>query len=267
MRIGKSLMMLVAAATVVLAASAALAQPPGGQGRGFGRGFGRGGMFGGGATDPTTLLTQESVQKDLELTDDQKTKVTKLADDAQQARQELFQGLNFQPGQPPSDEDMQAMQKKQDELVAQNKKKAADILMPQQQQRLDEIALQYSLEGQGGFSITGTAVALSQDDLSKKLGITDDQKKKLTDLQTEGQTKMQDLFGGGGPPDQQEMAKLRTDFKDKAIAVLTADQKAKLEKMEGKKFDVTTIQVGRGGFGRGRGRGGPGGPGGAGPGA
>jgi Spy/CpxP family protein refolding chaperone len=265
MRIGKNLMMLVAVATVMFAVSAALAQPPGGQGRGFGRGFGRGGMFGGGTTDPTTLLTQESVQKDLELTDDQKTKVTKLADEAQQARQDMFQGLNFQPGQPPSQEDMQAMQKKQDELVAQNKKKAADILVPQQQQRLDEIVLQYSLEGQGG-GLAGAASALAADDLSKKLGLTEDQKKKLTDLQTEGQTKMQDLIGGGGF-DPQEMAKVRTEFKDKAIAVLTADQKAKLEKMEGKKFDVSTIQ-GRGGFGRGRGgRGGPGGPGGAGPGA
>jgi len=264
MRTGKNLMMLAATAALVLSVSAAWAQPQGqGRGRGFG-GFGRG--FGG-PTDPTLLLTQESVQKDLELTDDQKTKVTKLADEAQQARQEAFQGLNFQPGQPPSQEEMQAMQKKMADLASANKKKADDILVPKQQQRLDEIALQYSLEGQA-FNIAGTAGALAGDDLAKKLGLTDDQKKKLEDLQTEAGTKTQDLFQGGGPPDQQEMAKLRTDFKDKAIAVLTADQKTKLEKMQGKKFDVSTIQMGRGfGPGRGRGRGGPGGAGGAGPGA
>src|SRR5262245_9522347 len=90
MRTGMIGLKLVAAATLVLTVSAAWAQPQG-QGRGFGRGFGRG-LFGG-ATDPTTLLTQESVQKDLDLSDEQKTKVTKLSEEAQQARQEMFQGL------------------------------------------------------------------------------------------------------------------------------------------------------------------------------
>jgi len=259
MRTGKSLMMLAAAAALVLTVSAAWAQPQGqGRGRGFGRGFG-------GPTDPTLLLGQESVQKDLELTDDQKTKVTKLSEENQQAMQEIRQSVNFQFGQPLSEADQQTMRKKTEELAASNKKKIADMLVAKQQQRLDEIALQYSLEGQA-FNISGTASALAGDDLSKKLELTDDQKKKLEGLQTEAGTKMQDLMGGGGFPDQQEMAKLRTDFKDKAFAVLTGDQKAKLDKMKGKPFDVSTIQLF--GRGRGRGRGGPGGgAGGAGPGA
>jgi len=261
MRTGANCLKLAAVAALVLTVSAAWAQPQG-QGRRGGFGFGRG--FGG-ASDPTILLTQESVQKDLELTDDQKTKVTKLSEDNQQAMQDIRQSVNFQFGQPLSDQDQQTMRKKTEELAAQNKKKIADILVPQQQQRLDEIALQYSLEGQA-FNVAGTASALAGEDLSKKLGLTDDQKKTLENLQAEAGTKMQDLMGGGGFPDQQEMAKLRTDFKDKAFAVLTADQKAKLDKMKGKPFDVSTIQLF--GRGRGRGRGGPGGgAGGAGPGA
>jgi len=240
-----SCLKLVAAATVVLTVSTAWAQPQGrGRGGFFGRGFG--------AADPTALLTQESVQKELELTDDQKSKATTLADEAQQARREAIQASGFQPGQMPSEEEQQAFQKKMQDLTASYKKKVADMLVPKQQERLDQITLQYSLEGQT-FNIAGTASALSQDDLSKKLGLSDDQKKKLEDLQGEAQQKAMDLFQGGGPPDQQEMAKLRTDFKDKAMGVLTADQKTKLESLQGKKFDVSTIQMR--GFGRGRGRG------------
>ena len=255
MRTGTICLKLVAAATLVLTVSAAWAQP---QGQGRRGGFGR--MFGGGATDPTVLLTQESVQKELELTDEQKTKATKLSEDYQQAFQGIMQGVNF----PPSDEDRQAIRKKMDELIAQDKKKVADVLVPKQQTRLDEIAVQYSIDG--GFFPFAAASALQQDDLAKKLEITEDQKGKLQQIADDGQQKMQEL---GFPPDPDQSAKLRTELKDKTMGVLTDDQKKKLETMEGKKFDVSTIQIfgGRGGFRGGRGRGGAGGAGGAGPGA
>jgi len=242
-----SCLKLVAAATVTLTVSAALAQPQGrGRGGFFGRGFG--------ATDPTTLLTQESVQKDLDLTEDQKSKATALADEAQQARRDAIQALGFQPGQMPTEEEQQAMQKKMQELTAANKKKVADVLVPKQQERLDEIAIQYSIDG--GFFAFAAAMALQQDDLAKKLDITDDQKHKLQQIVEDAGPKMQEL---GFPPDPDQSAKLRTELKEKAMGVLTADQKVKLEKLEGKKFDVSTIQMR--GFGRGRGRGPGAGPG------
>src|SRR5262245_5963204 len=234
MKTGMNCLKFVAAAALVLSASAALAQP-----QGFGRGFGRG--F---ATDPTMLLAQEPVQKELELSDDQKSQITKLADAANQARREMRNsGASFEE-----------MGTKMQELTKENKKKVAEILLPPQSERLDQISLQYSLEG-GGFNAAGAAVALTQDDLAKKLNITDEQKTKLQEVMTQAGEKMQEL---GFPPDQDQMAKLRTELKDKALAVLTPEQKDKLEKMKGKKFDTSTIQFGRGGFGR---RGGAGGPG------
>ena len=75
--------------TVVATATAALAQGPGG-GRGM---FGGGGRF----NDPTFLLGSEQVQKELELSDEQKTAVQKLVDDNRQAMMDLRNsGASFQ---------------------------------------------------------------------------------------------------------------------------------------------------------------------------
>jgi hypothetical protein len=50
------------------------------------------GMMGGGMfNDPAMLLGMEPVQKELELSDDQKAKVTQLSADSRQGMQELFQ--------------------------------------------------------------------------------------------------------------------------------------------------------------------------------
>ena len=46
------------------------------------------------------------------------------------------------------------------------------------------------------------------------------------------------------------MQKIREDQQEKSLAVLTDEQKQQFEKLQGKKFDTSTIQMGRG-FGRG----------------
>ena len=236
MKTGMNFSKLAVVAAVVLSASALLAQGPGGRRGGFG-GFG-----GGGAVDPSTLLAAEPVQKELELTDDQKASVTKMGDDRRTAMQELFQSQ-------PSPEDMQ---KKMADMAKENKKKVADLLLPPQVKRLDEIALQFAVAN-------GFVAALAQDDLAQKLALTDDQKSKVKDFVQENQDKTQEIFQnaqGDFQGAQEKMTKLRDELKDKAMALLTADQKTTLEKLEGKKFDVSTIQL-RGGRGR---RGGAGGP-------
>jgi hypothetical protein len=219
----------VAVAIVAVAAvSNALAQGPGG-GRGM---FGGGGRF----NDPTFLLGTEQVQKELELSDDQKTSVQKLVDDNRQAMMDLRNsGASFQ--------DMGA---KMAERATENKKKVDDILLPPQRERLDQITLQ--LAG---------AQALSRPEVAEKLGLSDEQKSKLKDLADDAQQKRMDLISGGPPSDQQEMQdrmqkvqKISADQKEKAMALLTDDQKQALEKMQGKKFELDMSQMmPRGGFG------------------
>src|SRR4051812_21103659 len=95
MKLRSNCLMMGIAASVALIASSAFAQPPGGGfgggGGGFGGGFG-GGRGGFGQTDAVQLLGQEPIQKELELSDDQKTKITALADSVREARQAMFQG-------------------------------------------------------------------------------------------------------------------------------------------------------------------------------
>src|SRR5262249_31443125 len=232
---GMNCLKLAAAAAMVLSVSAALAQP---QGRGFGRGFGAGGF----GADVSFLVMAEPVQKELELTNDQKTKVQDLSQKLRDEGMDFFQSL-----QGLSQEEMQ---KKMQERTQANRKKVAEILLAPQMERLDEISIQVAGAG-----------SLTRSDVAEKLSLTDDQKKKLQETADKAQQKRMDLFQSyGGPPAddqerqerQQKQQKIADEQNEQSLAVLTADQKDKFAKLKGKKFDTSTIKCGRG---RGRGPG------------
>jgi hypothetical protein len=217
------------------------AQQNGGQGAQGGGGQGRrnrGGGGGGMALDPLRVLTNDTVQKDLELSDDQKTQVAKLADDQAAQRGQNRGAGGFDPT---------AFQQRRDEEM----KKIDEILLQPQQDRLAEIMLQ----------LQGASTALADAKVADKLSLTGDQKDKLTALNDEYRQKFQDLIqnlrqngggGGGGAGrgafNSPEFAAAMKEHNDKALDVLTADQKAQYEKMEGKKIDVDPASL------RGRGR-------------
>jgi hypothetical protein len=191
-----------------------MAQGGGGKG---GRGFG-----GGRGVSPITLVKVEGVQKDLELSQDQKDKVAVL--EATQVDRAAMQGLSQEERQKKSAEVRDAEQKKVDE-----------VLLPPQRERLAEIMLQ--LEG---------ARALRRPEVAAKLKLTDDQKQKLEDVLSAG------FGGGGGGPGG--FAAAMEEMNKKAMDVLTADQQAEFTKMKGKKTEVSMQDImGAGGFG-GKGR-------------
>jgi hypothetical protein len=199
----------------------AFAQPPGGRG-GFRGGFGGG-----------NLLTNKSVQEELKLSEEQLTKVkefgTKVA--AEFPRPE--------PGTPPDREKMQEAMKKIGEMTTAFVK---DTLTEPQAKRYKEIQLQ-----QGG--ILG---AFRSEETSKALAVTDEQKEKVKEIQDTMNKDMQELRQGGGGFNQETMQKMqaiRKEGAEKAMGVLTSDQKKKWEEMTGKPFEIKF-------------EGGPGGPGG-----
>jgi delta 1-pyrroline-5-carboxylate dehydrogenase len=229
--------------------SAVQAQPGGG----FGGGgmFGGGGPFGGGQAASVSssygrLLSSATVQKELELVDDQKTKITEANTKMRTAMREAFQGM--QDGGP---EEMQKkMQALQDDLA----KTIESILLPNQLKRLKEIALQQS-----------GAQAINDPKIQEALKLTDDQKAKIKKVGEDAMQKMRSLFEGGG--DMQEnmtkMREMRQDTEKQLLAVLTDAQKQDLEKMKGKKLEIPESELGgrggrggRGGFGGGGGGGG-----------
>lgn len=197
------------------------AQGPGGPG-------GRGGMMGGQRGSLLMLLQNEQVQKEIELVADQKEKITALNKETQDARAAARADMaNL------SQEERQAKMK---EAAEKTEKKVEGILNPKQLKRMEQIQLQV----QGG-------VALSNPKVVKALALTDDQQAKIKTINDDSRKAMADMRSGGGPPSDEDRAKMQKSMKEtetKLMDVLTADQKGKLEKMKGEKFDTSVLRGG-----------------------
>ena len=142
---------------------------------------------------------------------------------------------------------MQDMRKEMDAAAAKTQKAVEGILLPHQFERVKQIQLQQQ------FTM-GANMALAAPELQKDLGLTDDQKAKIKTINDEAMQAMRGAFTPGQPPSQADMDKMtkaREENAKKALDVLTADQKEKLEKMKGPKFDTTTLFGGMGRIGGG----------------
>jgi Spy/CpxP family protein refolding chaperone len=228
----------------LLTANLAIAQ---GQGQGRRGGFGGFGGFGGMQVQPAMLLPNPQVQKELKLTEEQIAKIKEITD-----------ALRPQPGafaniQNMSEEERREffaeMQKKNEEAG----KKATELLTDGQNARFKQIQLW----------VQGMAALVQNEELGKKLAITDDQKEALKTITEESAKKSQELRAGYRGANADERAKIteqinatRTETDAECMAVLTDDQKAQFEKIRGQKFELDMSQL----FGPRRGR--PGQPGG-----
>ncbi len=219
--------------------SAAMAQPGGGGPGGGGPG-GRGGDF---MNNPMMLLRSEQVQKALEIVDDQVEQIDEIGNEMRDAMRDAFQ--NFRDM---SDEERQ---KKMTELNEDFQAKVDEILLPHQQKRLKQIALQQRTRGMNGI-----AGALDGD-LAKELKITSAQKEEMQKVAEEARKEM-----------EEKIVQLRKDMEDKVLSVLDSDQREKFQELVGEPFELDFRQMFRGGQQGGgrRGQGGEGGRGGRGQG-
>jgi len=213
-------------------AAPAFAQRQPGQGRGFG-----GGQFGGIAG----LLRNESVQKELKMDKEQADKVAEAAKKVQDKHQDEFAKLREL-----SQEEQRTKRAELNRTVsAETLTAVSEVLKPEQVTRLKQIELQ-----QAGVS------AFTRAEVEKALALNDEQKGKMKGIADESQTKMRELFGGGRgqgggggrqrgqgnrgtPPDQAKITALRKEMGDKALAVLTDDQKTTWKSMTGDTFTIT----------------------------
>jgi Spy/CpxP family protein refolding chaperone len=197
---------------VALLAAPAMAQ---GQGRGFG-------MMGGGAG----LLANKSVQQEIKASDEQVSKLNALAEELRGKQREAFQG--FQDlSQEERREKMQAFQRT---MQAEIDKGLKDVLKPEQTKRFNQISTQTA--GVNAFATPRVADALK---------LTDDQKGKIRDIAQETQGQMRELFQeiqNDREAGMKKMAELRKSSTEKAIAVLTADQRTTWKDLTGEPFEV-----------------------------
>jgi len=180
------------------------------------------------------LLRTEQVQKELKLTDEQNSQIDDLAIQLQSDALELFSALQ-DLSEEERKKELQNLMKKFAEKGKELQAKVDKFLDAKQNGRMKELSLQQR-----------DAEALADDDVIKELKITDEQKKKLQDIRDEAARQLEEalkplLGGGGGGGDlgdiRTKMEAMRKELSEKALAVLTTEQRAKFEKMKGEKFD------------------------------
>ena len=223
---------LIAMAAMALCTTAWSQPGPGGPGRG---GFGMGGM-----QSPAMmwgrLLQSATVQKELNLTDDQKDKLKEYSDKAQAAMRELFAGMRDLSADERAAK-MAENRKKMDSQAEEAKKTIEGILLPNQLDRLKEVALQ----------VRGPQ-ALADKEVQTSVGLTDDQKDKIKTIGEDTMKKVQEVFSEGLDPQEArtKMQSLEKEAQGKVMEVLTAEQKEKFEKLKGVKLEIPAAEL-RGG--------------------
>ena len=185
---------------------------------------GRGGRFGG-STDGmrVNLLAVSQVQDALKLSDEQKTKLTKLTDDYRSQMQEIRGGLGNV-----SDEERQKKFAEMGEKTKAAAEEVGKVLSKEQSERLGHSVLQ--AQGAG---------ALHDEKVAAELKLADDQKQKLSAIGEESRNKMRENFQNqGGQEKGQEIMK---EANEKSLAVLTAEQREQFAKMQGEKIDLPPV--------------------------
>jgi hypothetical protein len=182
----------------------------------------------------------EQVQKELKITDEQKTKIGEVLQTLRPP-----EGTNpFQLQGAERDAYFAEMQKKNEAAL---KKIDAEILQPEQVTRFKQVILW----------VQGSRALVDNAELGKQLNLTDDQKGAVKTIVDESDKKRRELFQGLGQGASAEdrtkafeqMATMNNEMEAECMAVLTDTQKAQLEKMKGPKFQLDMSQFGRRGRG------------------
>ncbi len=237
--------------------AAALAQPgqpnpfgepkPGGPGPGFGMFGGPGfGMFGAGFARASVsgqyerLLNMPSVQKELNLTDDQKAKIREIGDKGRSAMRDLFSSMRDV-----REEDRKAkaeeMGKKMQAQGEETRKAVEAVLQLNQRERLRGIAIQ-----------TLGVQALHDKEVQQDLKLEDFQIAAIRVLDERAGRKTRELFAPGSDPKTigEKSKELRTETDKRIMRLLSEEQIAALEKLKGAKFEIPESEMrGPRGFG------------------
>jgi Spy/CpxP family protein refolding chaperone len=184
-----------------------------------------GGMFKGGMTQGM-LLNNKVVQEELKLTEDQVAKIGEM----QKKQMEAFK--NFKDM---SDDERKDTFKKMGEETD----KIVKDLKPEQTARLKQIQLQQVGPNVFANADMAKGVGLTDDEV-KKFNLTDDQKEKFKDLAEAQGKDMKDLPKGFDPDTQKKRQALRTEYQEKALGVLTSEQKKVWTEMTGKPVDISS---------------------------
>lgn len=180
-----------------------------------------------------SLIRAEQVQKELKVSEEQTEEITKLI---ASHREKSRSGLNLQEIRKLSQEDRQKafadQAKKRGKVTADSEKELGKILDDGQAERLSQIVYQQS----------GTQ-ALNMKEVQKKLKMSDEQVRKLADVNKQQAANRAELIKNARENGQLQtlrdaVAEL-TKKRDKALmGVLTEEQQKAFEELKGKPFEL-----------------------------
>ncbi len=200
-------------------------------------------FFGSRTNSLTGLAATEAVQKHIGASGETVNRLNTISDEYRTAQQKEFTtlGIDYSAiSDLPAAERVVEMRKATEKTTDANRKlataflpKLQELLTPDQILRLNQIQLQAS-----GIDVW------MEPDVARELDLTQDQQAKVTELRNDYARRQQQLDGDF----QQRFAKIRelnAERDAKALELLTAAQKAKLDELKGAPFDVTQLGFGR----------------------
>ena len=187
---------------------------------------GQRGQFGGRGQGGVGMLAEnESVQKELNIDKDQADKVKEAVDKVRDSHKDDFAKL-----QDLGQDERRAKSQELNRTVSEETLKAlADVLKPEQLNRLKQIELQ-----QAGDR------AFTRPDVQKALNLTDDQKEQIKTITEDAAKQRRELVqGGNAQGSRDKLTSLRKETLEKVQAVLTDDQKKTWKDLTGEPFQLT----------------------------
>jgi hypothetical protein len=185
-------------------------------------------------TDPLHLLQTAKVKQELKLTDEQNSKISKVAEKydkeaAAKLGNAQKEGLSEQE-----------IREREDKLIESARKEISGILNADQLNRFKQILLQ----------VNG-AEALQDKEVAKEVGITPEESAKLEKLQVQTGEKLRGSFEKSRGGESQQMSganirgaeKINGQAQQQSLDSLTPEQKKKLEKLRGAAFTLERSDV------------------------
>jgi Spy/CpxP family protein refolding chaperone len=169
------------------------------------------------------LLRNDSVQKELKLTEAQAQKINEVFSQNQEHTREIWQKY------PPQEAGAHWQ-----ELTKELRKDALAVLTDAQRTRF------WQIDFQNTRNFNHDSTTFQRADVQKKLVFTDEQKQKLRAIQADTQKKNQAAFT---PPNmyQQKSTAIRKEDREQVAALLTDEQKKQWDELVGKPFVVVNI--------------------------
>jgi len=206
-----------------------------------------GGGFGAIAAGSVTgLIVNKAVQEDLKMTDAQVTKTMEWAKEFRTKAMEIRKdkGVEFGGGKggftPPTPEQLEKIVAANAEIRKVSYKELGDVLKKVQIERLKQIDRQSM----------GIAAFTNDEVVVKALNLADTQKTSLKEISDEfGKARGEILsgaFSGGFDVEkfqeaQKKIQKIQNEHMDKAVALLTDEQKTTWRKLKGEAFDIQKL--------------------------